>query len=730
VDPVPPDPSAPTTEIGHAGTGIIPWSGFVDDNERVAELRWPASVAMYDRMKTDAQIAGTWKGMTLPIRRYRWSIDPNGADAAVVEDVARQVGLPIKGQEPKPEGRTRNRFSFDAHLRHALLGMRYGHMFFEIVGAIEPDDTGALVWRLRKLAPRMPATLSQIKVARDGGLISIVQYGASLVGAPGGTGLVAAAVAPEIPVTSLVAYVWDQEGGNWLGQSVLRDCYKNWLIKDRLLRVDAVKHERNGMGVPVLEALPGTNPSKAQMVAAADLAQRWRAGEMAGGATPPGFRLRLAGVEGSIPDTIASINYQDQQMARSMLEMFLDLGTTKTGSRALGDTFVSFFAQAQEAVANWIVDTFTAHVIEDIVDWNYGEDVAAPRLMWETDTDQGMSLIDLANLVKDGVLTVDNDLEAFLRQRYNLPDADPTTTRKPPTPTPPPAPVAPALPPPPPEVAAGRRSGGRGRWVAAGASLPDRPLRRLPYPHEVAAATDYAAIEATHTDAVAELTKAWSEIQGTQIEELTSAIEAAVNADDLAALATLTATPAGADILTTTLAEVAHASAAAAVSEAAAQGATVAVPALKSVLGGLAARSDAIEGLMAKSISEAAGRKALSLAGGVLSGSDVASAVADYLNGLTDSFVSQQMGGAVTAAQNEGRNEVIRDAPSSTIYASELLDNNTCGPCTTIDGTEYQTMDDASADYPTGGYMDCEGGINCRGTLVAVYDEAAPSEDG
>lgn len=27
----------------------------------------------------------------------------------------------------------------------------------------------------------------------------------------------------------------------------------------------------------------------------------------------------------------------------------------------------------------------------------------------------------------------------------------------------------------------------------------------------------------------------------------------------------------------------------------------------------------------------------------------------------------------------------------------------------------------AEADYPLGGYLECEGGLRCRGTLVAVY---------
>lgn len=61
-------------------------------------------------------------------------------------------------------------------------------------------------------------------------------------------------------------------------------------------------------------------------------------------------------------------------------------------------------------------------------------------------------------------------------------------------------------------------------------------------------------------------------------------------------------------------------------------------------------------------------------------------------------------------------------------YASELLDANTCDLCETIDGTEYMSLADAELDYPGGGFIDCAGGGNCRGTLVAVYSEVAPHD--
>jgi hypothetical protein len=64
-------------EIGHGNAGLLPWSAFVDETESVRELMWPQSISTYNFMRTDGQIASLLLAFTLPIRRYRWYIDPN-----------------------------------------------------------------------------------------------------------------------------------------------------------------------------------------------------------------------------------------------------------------------------------------------------------------------------------------------------------------------------------------------------------------------------------------------------------------------------------------------------------------------------------------------------------------------------------------------------------------------------------------------------------------------------
>src|SRR5205085_1159644 len=86
----------------------------------------------------------------------------------------------------------------------------------------------------------------------------------------------------------------------------------------------------------------------------------------------------------------------------------------------------------------------------------------------------------------------------------------------------------------------------------------------------------------------------------------------------------------------------------------------------------------------------------------------------DVIQARSASYLRDILGGAVQQAINDGRGLVMRRANPSRIYASELLDTNTCVNCVGRDGTQYQTMEDAARDYPSGGFKDCLGRERCR----------------
>lgn len=405
--------AAPITEIGYTQTPNYNW--WLYENETTPELIWPQSVYVYDQMRRqDAQVGSVLRAVTETLLRTPWRIDPAGARARVVKFVADDLGLPIVGKPAAPPPRLKDRFSWPSHLREALLMLPYGHSYFEQV--YRPTDDGSAM-HLRKLAYRPAKTIERIDVASDGGLVAIKQW------------WTATNTRPEpIPVSRLVAYIHAKEGGNWLGTSILRNCYKNWLLKDRLLRVQAQTIERNGMGIPLYTAAE----TETDLTAGLGMATSWRAGEAAGSAVPYGATLKLVGVEGTLPDALPVIEYHDAQIARAVLAHFLNLGQ-QTGSWALGTTFADFFTMSLQTLAEQIRDTATQHIVEDLVDINFGEAEPAPRLVFdEIGSRQAATAQAIKTLVDAGVIHPDQVLEESSRQQYGLPPADPATATVPP----------------------------------------------------------------------------------------------------------------------------------------------------------------------------------------------------------------------------------------------------------------------------------------------------------
>ena len=405
---------APTTELGVAyGYGFgttynpltgrpAPWKDFVDENETVPDLMWPTSVVTFDKMRTDAQIAGLYSAVAYGIQQLRFVLDSNGARPKMVQEISEDLNVPIMGSEQNARRRMKKRFAHQKHVSQALLSLLYGHMYFEQVGEIRDG-----LWRLRKLAARMPQTISRITVADDGGLVAIHQ---------GNTGALMSN--PGIPVDRLVGFIFAQEGYSWIGRSMLRDIYREWLIKDRLMRVDAINHERAG-GVPFGVGSPEMTPS--ELDAFHEQMQLFKIGDTSGGAVPYGADIKIAKGTGS--DVMGSIQAHNEAMARRFLLMVASLaqGSSHVGSYALGEVFQDFFVLGQKAICQWYCDVMNEHVIEDWVDWNYGEEEElAPVLRWEGEDDV-LGIEQLGVLVDKNIVTVDAELEDWIRYRKRLP---------------------------------------------------------------------------------------------------------------------------------------------------------------------------------------------------------------------------------------------------------------------------------------------------------------------
>lgn len=428
-------------ETGYVtGSPLVGWGALATEtSETNPALMWPRSNEVYERMcREDPQVMSIMRAVTLPLQESEWRLDPNGARDEVVEQIAADLDVGIVGRDRTARLRTKNRFSWEDFLRLGLLELRYGHSIFEQV--YEIDTAGRT--RLRKLAWRPPRTISEFEVARDGGLVAIKQFGVGVLNTPavGRSTFIAATGADiRIPVERLVVFVNEREGANWQGVSILRAAYKMWLLKDRTLRVQALAAERNGLGMPMYTSAPPPEGAdydqhlawaEAEITRGLEIAKNARAGETAGLSLPNGAKFEFAGVTGKVPDLDAQIRYYDEQIGRTVLANFLNLGgDNSTGSYALGDTFENFFTKSLNAIGRHIASVVNQHVIEDLVDANWGTEEPAPRLVPpRIGADHPATAEAIRALLDSGAITADPGLEAHLRAQYRLPARqDPTT---------------------------------------------------------------------------------------------------------------------------------------------------------------------------------------------------------------------------------------------------------------------------------------------------------------
>jgi hypothetical protein len=708
--------SLPTREKGSILPYIAPsplapgWSVFETQARtiRVDALKWPRSLVTYDDMCRDPQIQGLLMSVALPIRHMQHYVDPKGTTGTVAEEIAEDFGLPLLGEDGADEDG--DGVDYDEHLRLALLTLAVGHKAFEETGAIEGNGPGAK-YRLRGLHERPNETIQRIDVTAGGDLLSIrVPSAEPEIDGP----------FVDVPDDHLLYYCWDRRGADHTGRPLLYGLYRAWLLKDELIREDATMTRRFG-GIPVVETTD-RDVGKTELQEAANMAQHVQSGDGAGVATPYGTRLRILGVEGTLPKPLESVKYHDAQMSRAFMQMVMELGNSAHGSRALGATLMDHYALGVLSIAKWIRKS-QMRLVRRIVTRNYGSDAPVPHIRSRQDDHEDIATVDLVALIDSGAIVVDDDLEAQIRERGNLVPRNPGQAGR----VPASAPTGPA---------GGTGASGGNEGVPAAATRR-RSHDHGKRPHAATAAeaagttppagatTDFAALQSAFEDALAALTAVWNVVKAGQIDDLVAQIQAATS---IAEVAAITPTPTGGPELAATLTSVVEHGAQTVVDEATEQGVTLALPDLTATQAQIQEAADGVAVLLARSLGASAASKAISLWTGATDATAVAVAVQEHLQSLVGVAADYELAGLASQAQNAGRFvalEAAGDEGAVKYYASALNDTNTCLPCLEEDDTEFGSMAEARRDFPAGsGFVGCLGGRKCRCTLVLVFDEA------
>ena len=380
----------PGVVVGKSGnTGVY---GMADTGEYLKKLQGAAGRATFDEMRrSDPVIGGVLFAIGLPIRQANYYVEPvsdNSTDVEIAETIQR--GL--------LEDMT---ITWDDTIRHILLMFPFGFSVLEKVwelrdGFVQP----------RKLDPRLPQSIVGWKTGPDG-LIGPTQMDEGF---------------KEIvlPIEKLLVFSTDKEGDNWEGIPLLRRCYKPWFIKNTLEKVNAIKHERHGVGIPVMDIPENITQDSKEWQDVEDVLSSVQANEQAYVITPNGYTFRIEGGQGKEgTDALPSIKYYDEVIAKALIAMFMSLGSTDTGSRALGGEFLDIFRLSIQSFADYICEVINRFAVKQYVDfnWNVKE---YPRL--KVRRIQRLDPQVLAVLKNAGLITGDEEIENTIRDELNLPD--------------------------------------------------------------------------------------------------------------------------------------------------------------------------------------------------------------------------------------------------------------------------------------------------------------------
>lgn len=271
--------------------------------------------------------------------------------------------------------------------------------------------------------------------------------------------------------------------------------------------------------------------------------------------------------------------------------------------------------------------------------------------------------------------------------------------------------------------------------IDAPRALPVAPVRaadgdRLP-PEDL---PDTSAVQAAWTAALADLIEQWAAVFAEWIDAVIARIRPLIASGDRAGLAGIRVPQGDVDhasaLIKAAMVRLAHDAASQVVHEADGQGVDLSagIPDADA-LGDVA---DIVAQNLARQAEVTASREALRLSTPGTDGDDeaerVATGVRQRLEDDEQDDARPWLGNALTQAQHAGRvatyaaGEAVASGPVPAYYASEKNDAHTCVLCREVNGRWLgNSIAEADAEYPNGGYVRCLGRERCRGDVVAVW---------
>lgn len=337
-----PTPPEVGVEVGTSTVGLMP-SIFGDEFIDLSKVK----VADFKKMlDTDGTVQALFNTIVMPLLGSNWTIEPDDDTPEAVKQsewVEERLRMPPhKGGMSTP---------MDLVLAQALRGVIEGYSGFEKV--LEIRD-GKVVFR--KIAWRDPTTIT-IRSDDRGGFNGFKQR--AFIGSDYREVV--------IPLERAFLYTYGKEFHNLKGRSAFTSAYSSYDKKRRLYYFMEQQAQSDALKTKVVTGKEKASQGEldATVEAVDELGFKATVG------LPFGYNLAALNT-GSQFDLMPYVDHHNAEMARSVLAMFILLGTgSKTGSYSLSQDQSDFFIQALKSVRNSLSTHITSYLIADLYNYNF-----------------------------------------------------------------------------------------------------------------------------------------------------------------------------------------------------------------------------------------------------------------------------------------------------------------------------------------------------------------------
>ena len=299
--------------------------------------------------------------------------------------------------------------TFTKFLGEALSCLRHGYSLFDITHQIVQDEELGEIITIKGLSFRKQETIIRWNLDKDGNLSSVDQQ---VQGDRGGL----FKLDPEF----LLHFSPEQEGQNYMGLSILRQSYGAWIRKNKYLQLMAVGMEKYAVPTPHME-VPAIAADKKEIDKAISALKNYSSGSNNYIVTPEGFKLTFNNVTFDSEKIKSSIQFENTEMANSVLASFLLLGQGETGSRALGDSLSGFFGKSVKFISDHLIEQITLKIMKPLAEMNFGETLKVELCTDALDQTLNKEWADIINsFVSGGLLDNSEELKGIVAGKIGV----------------------------------------------------------------------------------------------------------------------------------------------------------------------------------------------------------------------------------------------------------------------------------------------------------------------